>query len=65
MKTLNFEQMENVEGGNFFDGACAVIGLSGAGAGVAALVGTLAITGWGIAVLAVGGAACVAYEFLK
>jgi hypothetical protein len=62
MKKLEMNQMETLEGGNFADGACAVLGFAGAGAGVGALVGTLVITGWGAAVLAVGGAACLAYS---
>lgn len=65
MEKLELYQMEKLEGGNFMDGACAVLGFAGAGAGVAALVGTLVITGWGIGVLAIGGAACLAYQLLK
>lgn len=62
MKTLELNQMEVLERGNFMDGACAVLGLTGAGVGVAALYGTVAMTGWGLGVLAIGGAACVAYS---
>ena len=66
MKTLNFEQMETIEGGNILDGACAIFGLTDAGIAMRFLVGaSLAIPGWGLAVLAIGTIGCTAYELLK
>lgn len=62
MKTLELNQMEVIEGGGFLDGACKVLEISAVGAGVAAYVGVLAITGWGLGVLAIGGAACLAWD---
>jgi hypothetical protein len=65
MKELNLNQMEKVAGGNFIDGACAVFGLSTAGIAARVLIGaSLAIPGWGQAVLAVGTIGCLTYRLL-
>ena len=44
------------------DGFCAGVGFISAGAGIAAIAGTLVITPLGASVLAISGAACLAYE---
>lgn len=60
MKKLNLNQMENVQGGDFLDGACAV--LAGVGGGMvvrAALGAAVAIPAWGQIALGVGTVACM------
>ena len=66
MKELEFNQMETIQGGNVVDGACAVIGLTGAGLAARVLIGAaLVIPVWGQVVLAVGVIGCTAYKILK
>ena len=58
-KKMNLDQMESMYGGDFLDGACAVLGASGAGLAVRAAIGaTVAIPGWGQVALAAGAVAC-------
>jgi hypothetical protein len=61
MKELSLEKMETLEASGFMDGACAVVAFADVGAGVAALVGSLALPGWGTAVLVGASAACLVY----
>jgi hypothetical protein len=66
MKELSLEKMESLHGGGFMSGACAVFGLADMGVAAYALVGaSLAIPGWGLAVLAGGTLACGAYVLLR
>lgn len=59
MKTLDFNQMENLEGGDLLDGACAIAGVTGAGMGVRFLIGrAVSFTPVGAAVMAGVAVAC-------
>lgn len=68
MRTLDFEQMENVQGGNILDGVCGVIGISASGVAVRGAMARLGMTvffsipAWGQAVLAAGIVACTIYK---
>ena len=66
MKKIEINQMEEVKGGNILDGACTLLGLTGGGIAVRFLIGaTMAIPGWGLAVLAVGTIGCSIYAVVK
>ncbi|MDO4782262.1 MAG: hypothetical protein Q4A09_03475, partial [Capnocytophaga felis] len=53
-------QMENVQGGDLLDGACAALGGVGAGMAVRTAMGiSMLIPAWGQAVLAAGAVACL------
>lgn len=68
MKKLEFGQMEDVQGGNILDGACAVLGITASGVAVRAAMARLgmtvffAIPGWGQALLAAGIVGCTIYR---
>ena len=61
-KKLSLQEMEQIDGGGFIDGACKVLGFTGAGIGIRAMLGAVAIPGWGLVVLGVGAAACLVYQ---
>ena len=57
MKKLEIKQMEEIQGGDTLDGACAVFGFTAAG--IAARATLLAIPLWGEAVFAGAAVACL------
>ena len=58
-KKLSLHEMEEIEGGDLLDGVCAGLALTGMGIGVKVLIGAkLALTGWGVLVIAGGAVAC-------
>lgn len=64
MKKLELNQMENLEGGDLLDGACAVVGLTDAGIAVRFLIGNpVTLTPWGAGLLAGATIACVGRSF--
>lgn len=62
MKTLEMKKLENIEGGGFVEGACAVLAFADAGAAMGAFFGSLVLPVWGTAALIGGSLACLAYE---
>lgn len=66
MKELDFNYIENLQGGNIIDGACAVLGLTDGAIAARFIIGAaVAIPGWGLAALAVGTIGCATYEWLS
>lgn len=66
MEELNFEQMESLIGGSFFDGFCGVVALLSTGPGVYILAGGAVATGGAIAWLWGGSvAACVVHATIE
>lgn len=61
MKELSLENMEEVTGGGFINGACAVIGFGGAGLAVRAAIG-MAINPVAGTIIGLAGVACFAYS---
>jgi hypothetical protein len=61
MKKLELHEMENVQGDGFIDGACAVVGFTGGGLAVRALVGMAVNPALGTAI-DLAGAACFVYS---
>ena len=63
---MNFEEMESLNGGNFFDGFCGAVAVLSTGVGLYILTTGAVVTG-GLAVYAWGGtvAACGAYAAYK
>lgn len=44
MRTLNLEQMENLQGGDVVDGICGIVGITAGGVGVRAAMARLGMT---------------------
>lgn len=60
MKKLELKQMEEIQGGDFLDGACAVFGATGTALAVRALVApVIAVPLWGQVAFAAGAVACL------
>jgi len=55
-RTLTFEELSNTQGGNFWDGFCAVVGVANL------LSPVLAFTAVGYVVVKAAGVGCLAYK---